>query len=426
LRFVFRFAGILAVDPAVAAGVGRVHRESAVDLPRALQGRFAMSTLTRTHSRPDWLRALLVLVVTLVTHAMLLDRMQGMLESDNVPPRPENRVSARLLPAQVMTPAPAPSPRLTAAPAAGPRPAPARTAAAPAVSLPAPKEAPPAAEVAEVPPPAESPAPPEPMFESPSAEAPASATLNAERPTDYNAAVQAIEFEAAGGALRTAFERLPELSTALPAQARYVYRTTNSESRLASGTTTVDWSIGGEGRYRLRMVTTAIGLTVIELESQGALRGFGLAPDRYTEARVRRGVVAANFDWDGRRVTFSARPHERVLADGVQDRISFQFQLMLLGQAVPERFRKGARTVLQIVGRDDVAVYRFESLGRDRTVTGGGEIDTVRVERIVADPSDARIEVWLAPDLGWLPVRLRFTDRQGRVTESVLEATHSS
>lgn len=380
-----------------------------------------MSTLTLTPSRPDWLRALFVLVVTLMIHAILLDRVQRLLEGDELPPpRPENRVSARLLPPPVAAPAPAPLPRVTPAPVA--KPAPARVAAPPAVSSPAPLQVPPAAEVAEVPPPAESSAPAE-----PAPEAPAPATLNAERPMDDNAAVRAIEFEASGGALRKAFERLPELSSALPAQARYVYRTTNSESRLASGTTTIDWSVDSEGRYRLRMATTALGLTLIELESQGALRGFGLAPDRYTEARVRRGIVAANFDWEGRRVTFSTRPHERPLADGVQDRISFQFQLMLLGQAVPERFRKGARTVLQIAGRDDVAVYRFESSGRDRTMTGAGEVDTVRVERIVVDPSsDARIEVWLAPDLGWLPVRLRFTDRQGRVTESVLEATPSS
>jgi hypothetical protein len=165
---------------------------------------------------------------------------------------------------------------------------------------------------------------------------------------------------------------------------------------------------------------------VLELESIGVLRSFGLAPDRYTETRIRRGAVAANFDWRGRRVTFSARTDERPLPDGVQDRISFQFQLMLLGQALPERFRPGARTVLRVAGRDDVDSYRFRSAGRDRTPTGVGELDTVKVERLPAGASDTRIEVWLAPDLGWLPARLRFTDRHGRVTESVLETVAAS
>jgi hypothetical protein len=95
---------------------------------------------------------------------------------------------------------------------------------------------------------------------------------------------------------------------------------------------------------------------------------------------------------------------------------------MLLGQARPEQFRAGAQTVLWMAGRDDVSAYRFRSGGRDTTETGVGEQSTVRIERVVAGDSDARMEVWLAPALGWLPVRLRFTDRYGRVTESVLES----
>jgi len=69
--------------------------------------------------------------------------------------------------------------------------------------------------------------------------------------------------------------------------ARYVYRTTNSEIRLATGTTTVDWTLAGDGQYRLRMTTVALGMTVLELDSQGSLREFGW-PERYVETRARR------------------------------------------------------------------------------------------------------------------------------------------
>jgi len=252
------------------------------------------------------------------------------------------------------------------------------------------------------------------------------AVAGVEQPAEAADAVEPAELEATGTALRSALATLAEPRAALPLSARYVYRTTNSELRLAGGTTTVDWSLAEDGRYRLRLATAAVGVTVLELESEGALGAFGLAPERYTETRLRRGTVAANFDWDGRRVTFSARSHERPLADGLQDRISFQFQLMLLGQARPERFRAGAQTVLWMASRDDVTAYRFRSGGLDTTATGIGEQRTVRIERIVAGESEARMEVWLAPALGWLPVRLRFTDRYGRVTESVLESMATS
>lgn len=402
-----------------------------------------MSTLTLDRAPPFLGRALLVLLGTLLAHALALEGVRRTLDGA-APPRGErSAVSARLLPAPPrVTPEPVPPvlpvpqpvskarprprPRATTAPAAA---APLPPAESPATDGPVAVAAEPVigpggaepASVAEV---GAAPGVPPPV-PADEPESPAAA-LNAERPVEYNAAVEAEEFEATGGALRALFAPLPSLSSALPPAARYLYRTTNSELRLATGTTTVDWALDADGRYTLRLATAAIGLNLLEIESSGTLRDFGLAPERYTEARIRRGTVAANFDWDGRRVTFSARTHERPLPDGVQDRLSFQFQLMLLGQALPERFRAGARTVLRVAGRDDVDVYRFRSAGRDTTGTGIGMIDTVRIERIADDPAQARIDVWLAPDLGWLPVRLRFTDRHGRVTESTLEAVEAS
>jgi len=370
-------------------------------------------------------RAALVLLVTLLAHVLILDRAQRVLPGAEVgAPTEVATVTARLVPTMEPGLAPLAAPTSPSM-VSGQRALPVRRQ--------------PAAPVAPAPPSAQTGAQAETELlasarrgdvpaAAPEAKAPADASAEAgqrsaaELPAETAAAVEPAELEATGAALRSALAALPEPRVALPLAALYVYRTTNSELRMASGTTTVEWSLADDGRYRLRLATAAVGVTVLALESQGALGPFGLAPERYTETRIRRGTVAANFDWDGRRVTFSARSHERALMDGLQDRISFQFQLMLLGQAQPERFRAGAQTVLWMAGRDDVSAYRFRSGGRDTTATGIGEQSTVRIERIVAGESDARMEVWLAPELGWLPVRLRFTDRYGRVTESVLES----
>ena len=384
-----------------------------------------MSTLSIVPPRSVGWRAALVLLVTLLAHAFLLARVDRMLAgAEALPSTDAVAVRARLLPPPPAAPAappslppegqprPVPPPRKpVAAAAAAAAPAVAEPVAAPSVGADAVGAQPPA------------------VTEEAPAAVDSSADAGQPPPAEAAAGEAAAEpppFEASGASLLAALANLPELRTALPAAARYVYRTTNSELRLASGTSTVDWSLAADGQYRLRMTTTAIGMTVLELESQGSLRAFGLAPDRYVETRVRRGAVAANFDWEGRRVTFSARPHERPLPDGVQDRISFQFQLMLIGQAQPDAFREGRSTVLLMAGRDDVSTYRFRSAGPATTTTGAGELKTVKIERIAADHSDARIEVWLAPSLGWLPARLRFTDRYGRVTESVLESMPTS
>lgn len=377
-----------------------------------------MSTLSIT-PRPDgalWSRAALVLLATLLLHAFTLDWAQRALSGADSGPAPVLPVSARLLPPpepvaapEASAPPPAPKPRR--APVRRPQPAPAA----------------PVAERIEAPVSVGEP-PAEPLADPVVADAPAAAEeLPAAEPVAAaEPPSEPVLFEATGEALRASLAALPDLRATLPSSARYVYRTSNSELRLASGTTNVEWSLAGDGHYDLRLSTTAVGITVLELHSQGTLRAFGLAPDRYTETRVRRGAMVANFDWEGGRITFSARPHERTLADGVQDRVSFQIQLMLLGQAQPERFHAGAQILLWMAGRDDLTSYRFRSAGREATATGMGRLDAVRLERITARETDARIDVWLVPSLGWLPVRLRFTDRLGRVTESVLESMPTS
>jgi outer membrane biosynthesis protein TonB len=375
---------------------------------------------------PTWSRAATVLLLALVGHAFVLHWAQRALTAGTAWPEEAATIDARLLPPPAP---PAAAPPVPAAPVPAPRPRrprPPPSAVAPTEPLPA---ASPIVETVVV---ADEVAAAEPP---PIAEAPAAAEEAAAAEPNSLESAQApppVEtappepFALAGEPLRLALAALAEPRAALPAAARWVYRTTNSEIRLASGTTYVDWSLGADGRYDLRLSTAALGMTVIELHSQGSLREFGLAPDRYTETRARRGPESANFDWDGRRVTFSARPHERGLAEGMQDRISFQVQLMLVGQARPDLFRKGNLVELSMAGRDDLAAYRFRSAGPESTATGIGAVEAVRLERVTASDAEARIEVWLAPKLNWLPVRLRFTDRLGRVTETVLEALPAS
>jgi hypothetical protein len=385
-----------------------------------------MFSLTSDNPRSSvaW-RALLVLLVTLLAHALLLDRVSrgmafiGSLPDDDLP------ISARLLPPPMpLPPPPRPEPR--------PRPAPVRPkpAAPPPVVAEAPapamiETAPPAIDVA---PPAredaQKPQPAQAAVAAPGPEAVADADAAAP-PVAAEPKPEPEPVQAAGEMLQFALGNLEQQRAAMPNEARYVYRTTNSELRIATGTTVVDWLLNDEGRYQLRLATTAVGITVLELLSQGHLRPFGLAPDRYVETRVRRPAESAHFDWDGRRITFSARSHERALADGMQDRVSFQIQLMLLGQAQPEWFGQGRQIVLWMAGRDDLLSYRFRSAGHEPTSTGIGVLDAVRLERMVA-PGEARVDVWLVPRLGWLPAKLRFTDRLGRVTESVLESIPKS
>jgi hypothetical protein len=120
-------------------------------------------------------------------------------------------------------------------------------------------------------------------------------------------------------------------------------------------------------------------------------------------------------------VTFSTRSFERELREGIQDRLSFQFQLMALAQRLPERFHAGAAVEFPVAGPDGVDVYAFLVGDEETIATELGEFVARKIERPRSvGGADSRIEVWLAPALQWLPVKLRFTDRRGRATENVL------
>ncbi len=210
----------------------------------------------------------------------------------------------------------------------------------------------------------------------------------------------------------------------LPASARWFYRTIDSRYSAVSGTTTIDWRFdAATSAYETQLVTRVFGVPIADLTSAGEVKRFGLAPLRYVQKTGARAPVAANFDWMGRQVTFSSRNYQRPLREGIQDRLSFQFQLMALAQRFPQAFRNGAALAMSVAGTNDVEPYEFVVVGHEIVTTELGSIDAIKLERPKSvGGADTRIEVWLAPDRRWLPVRLRFTDRRNGVTESTLEA----
>lgn len=393
-----------------------------------------------------WGRLAAVMVASIVAHLLVLDRV-GVHRDDDAPAPPASPiVAARLIeppvparpPATPIAPRPRTPPRASAKPRAAPTPRPRPSEPAAPASAPTPAIAidpgtpiidgvapdaeplPAPTQTAETPPSVVEQA----ALPSTPAEPTDAQSANAERPRPENAAPDPdAPFLASGTAFADEIAR-NGAAVKLPTSARYIYNTRYSELSL-SGTTTIDWQREAMA-YKLRMVTRALGFDLIELTSSGRLAPYGLAPDRYVEARTRRAPQAANFDWPGAKVSFSARNRDRTLAAGTQDRLSFQFQLMWLAQALPQRIGQDARMVLPVAGRDDVASYQFRFAGRQKVDTGLGEIETIKIERIVDRSADAQVDVWLAPEFDWLPVKLRFTDRQQRVTESVLQSLEST
>lgn len=346
---------------------------------------------------PRHRRALAALAaLALAAHLLLLGGVEFRVP---LPPPPvPSAVSVRTLPAPVVQrPEAPPAAPAVAAPADAPRRPPPerparREAAAPVAAAqpvvdPADLPAPPAEPVLDVPPLEQGVPQPEPV---------ASASLRAEAvaaPPPASAAPAASDAEGAPPPLYAT--QLPP-----PMTLRYELR----RGRL-SGSGDLHWRPEA-GRYSLRLDGSVMGLSVLTQDSSGTLDAHGLAPERFTDQRARRPVVAANFEREAGRIRFSGPSHEVPWQPGVQDRLSWMVQLAAVAQAEPQRLGAGERIVMQVVGaRGDASTWAFRSLGAETLTLFSAPLPTVHLLREPRHPYDTRVEVWLDPARHHLPVR---------------------
>jgi len=190
---------------------------------------------------------------------------------------------------------------------------------------------------------------------------------------------------------------------------------------MFSGNGDLIWKPAGDG-YELRLEATVAGLAVLTEVSTGTLGANGLAPLRYTDQRLRRGMNAANFQRDTGKITYSGPQVEIPLPPGAQDRLSWMLQLGSVLNADPQLAAPGGRVVFFVSGaRGDADAWIFRYVGAESVNAAGGAIRAVKFTREPRQTYDRLVEIWLAPSRQHLPVRARFTAvADGEVFELLL------
>ncbi|MES2760309.1 MAG: DUF3108 domain-containing protein [Pseudomonadota bacterium] len=176
------------------------------------------------------------------------------------------------------------------------------------------------------------------------------------------------------------------------------------------------WQLEG-GRYRMKVeagisvLVTRVNLVV--LESEGSIDEAGFVPALMTEKRRGRGQTATRFG-DGR-ITFSASLAAFDLLPGAQDKATVPLQLAAIARADSGQLAAG---VEMLVGEDkDASVFRFVLLGQETLDTRLGKIQAWRLSRPPkAGAYASRLDIWLAPAHGWLPVQISNIEASGAVT----------
>ena len=163
--------------------------------------------------------------------------------------------------------------------------------------------------------------------------------------------------------------------------------------------------------YDARLSLTLLFKTLRSQHSTGAIGATGIEPRRFSDTR--KSEMASHFVRDRGEVVFSSNAPTAPLLAGAQDRLSVVMQLggMLAGN--PARYPAGSTIAVQTVGPRDADVWTFQVDGEETLALPAGEMVARRLTRSPRRPYDDKVELWVAPALGYLPVRIKQTQANG-------------
>ncbi|MFM9927001.1 DUF3108 domain-containing protein [Variovorax sp. H27-G14] len=171
-------------------------------------------------------------------------------------------------------------------------------------------------------------------------------------------------------------------------------------------------------RYDGRLTLKAVFFTLLNWHSTGRIGPSGLEPERYSESR--KSEVASHFVRDQAQVVFSNNAPPVPLLPGAQDRMSVMMQLGGLLAASPQRYPAGTRISVQTVGTRDADVWVFVVGDEEKVSLPAGEYVARKLTRTPRKEFDRKLELWLAPAYGYLPVRIKQTEPNGDFADAQL------
>lgn len=188
-------------------------------------------------------------------------------------------------------------------------------------------------------------------------------------------------------------------------------------NRFLVGRSELSWEIADD-RYRLATNGKTIGLAALfypfgmSSASEGRITAAGFEPDVFRlDQTGRKGEKQFRVEFDRAagvaRFTDPAGVREVPLRPSTLDILSLVCQLSV-AKLEPGPLR------LNLTNGRKLDTYDVEVGPQEVVETPMGDLRAVYVKQ-VRKPGDEGIEVWLAVDFAYLPVRMRFTDRKGSI-----------
>ncbi|HEY0846622.1 MAG TPA: DUF3108 domain-containing protein [Noviherbaspirillum sp.] len=336
------------------------------------------------------LRWIVILLASILLHVLAVNWANGHIELPSL--RSEQ---APVIKTELIAPPPKAAPPVAVAPKRKPKPRPRR---------------------APVPPPVQPPAvePPVETIDTFAASQPVV------EPVMPDAAVEAAPAEVPAQAVET--EQAPETATVSykidpppPAELTYDVQALRDGNQWY-GSGLFQWSREGN-TYTITgeaSVTFLFKITVLNFRSEGAINQFGIAPVLYSEKPWRKSMTNTHFQHEQQKISFSASEATFPYKGGEQDRASIMWQLAGIGRGDAGQFVPGATLDIVVAGARKAETWQIRVVGQEQIETGYGTMQAWHVVRAPQPGSyDQTIDIWLAPQHEWYPVKLRYTYANG-------------
>jgi len=151
--------------------------------------------------------------------------------------------------------------------------------------------------------------------------------------------------------------------------------------------------------------------------SDGLLTASGLQPQHYLYqfGSKKNKTFSADFDWPNQKlILHSASEIKQVdLPEDTQDLLSFIFQFMFV-----EPLHK---MQINVTNGKKLGIYDYSFEGEEVVPTKMGNLNTFHILRRSAE-GDEKTELWLALDYQHVPVKIRKTEKEGKVYELLISS----
>ena len=197
-----------------------------------------------------------------------------------------------------------------------------------------------------------------------------------------------------------------------PLSTRLSYRLTGDYRGPVDGQASVEWLREGS-RYQVHL-EVSVGpsfapLVSRRMSSDGEIGPEGLTPRRYEEVThvALRSPRLQTVAFDGAQLRL-ANGSQQAQPPGVQDTASQFVQLTWLFTTQPQRLNPGESVAMPLALPRRLDVWVYDVLAHEQLHTPAGIIDTVHVRprRPARPDGELAAEVWIAPSLQYLPVRI--------------------